>query len=516
MTPETRLYFLYRKLDLSFRATRRLSSRGICDRCGEERYTRQINNEYVCARCVSAKVCWACGVEHLNVESDELCPACHSVVRALCCRHCSQRINVVDFVDSEYTNHERIICKNCLENTPKCECCGNSLLDNYREIITIDFDNKRKICNLCYRSNQFDDYLLFTCTHCGNYHFITHELGSSYHQIVSYITKCSICSSEKPAIPEVELCEICGKIPAAKDVYYWSKTKPVTICSRCLYTGSWQTGSCKSCEKECLFVGRKGHHDYFVNNYCSECLPLPVFPWNFHKNYEIDDTHHLLYGVELEFDFARLNAREHADALRNAYLHRDDIFAIHDGSLYNGFEIVFDPKPFHKCLETTFVPPVLTIYGENNYETAGTHIHMSLAAFTKGHLYKFLKFLQLCQRQRNRNLFGRGTRFVGSRRGNRYCSAFEERIIDKAKYKTSHESRYVWAHIGNKTVEIRLFSATQNNDELLTRIQFLDAAYHWTQRMNLKVSEYTFKDFLNYLKHHRTKKYNLLKKAWEL
>jgi hypothetical protein len=186
----------------------------------------------------------------------------------------------------------------------------------------------------------------------------------------------------------------------------------------------------------------------------------------------------LLMGMELETECQETVSRE---ALAQAVINVDtkNVWTMHgDASLRNGVECVTHPMTF-KFIKEEFDFAVVNRIAElgapftpRGRRTAGTHVHMSRAAFTPDQLKRFVMFHyeypELCQR-------------VAGRRSSEWAS------FAMSPYRTIEEQvtirierggpRYTAVNLGNRhTIELRYFAGT-------TRVTRVMAYFEWAHAL---------------------------------
>lgn len=185
----------------------------------------------------------------------------------------------------------------------------------------------------------------------------------------------------------------------------------------------------------------------------------------------------LYFGIELEIEFNDKNPDSLIHAAENSYF-----YLKHDGSINDGAEVVSHPATYewinYNFLETW--GRVLNVRREGmrsyNTETCGIHIHMSKAAFSKLHLYKFLRFfrenedfIEKISQRKSHNL-DQWAR-IGCR----------ENIIAQASRGSTGE-RYVAVNMGGlSTVEIRIFRGNLRESGFRKNLEFCKALYDFTK-----------------------------------
>ncbi len=239
-----------------------------------------------------------------------------------------------------------------------------------------------------------------------------------------------------------------------------------------------EAGYCSDCRHNCPNSAIR-NWDY-QPRYKFQGKPLPkknmVFPppKNTPKTY--GETGPLYFGIELEIEFNGQSSDTLISAADNPYF-----FLKHDGSIGDGVEVVSHPASF-KWINDNFSDTwrnVLKVRdsGMRSFktETCGIHIHMSKKAFSKFHLYKFLRF------------FRENTAFVTkisqrnpARLDEWSTLSSDESILYQAK-KGSTCERYVAVNLGPPdTVEIRIFRGNLLETAFRKNLEFCKALFDFT------------------------------------
>jgi hypothetical protein len=198
-------------------------------------------------------------------------------------------------------------------------------------------------------------------------------------------------------------------------------------------------------------------------------------------------------GIELECE-ARSNcpgdtiARSVRDALSGL------VICKHDGSLHNGMEIVSRPATFAAHKDGIWEPFFQENDGPAQYlrawrtDTAGTHIHISRAAFTPVHMAKFLLFI---------NSSENGTfveKFAG-RSGDRWARRSNKTPGDVFRGSPKYEA--VNFSSSAPTMEVRIFRGNISKHGVYRNLEFVQALYEFTKVTSIRQLKYT--DFCKWL-----------------
>ena len=357
-----------------------------------------------------------------------------------------------------------IYCSECLENaTVVCKACNDRILvDDAQEY---DDDN---YCQDCY------DDIFSVCEGCEE---------TVYSEITICVEDRCIC--EACCNNNYCICDDCGEYVHNDNVI---SDRHTTLCVSCYENGYFicedcnellstdhyaEDGCCISCWPE---ETENGLHDYGYR-------PTPQF-------YGKSDLH---FGIELEMES---NGNDIGNAIEQL---SETLYAKHDGSLHNGLEVVSHPTSWdwlqeHKDVWGGVLKLSDSGFRSYNTSTCGMHVHMSKAAFTSLHLYKFLKlffenpnFILIISRRHKDNL-------------QRWASAeTDESLVYKAKTKSSKTGRYTAVNLQNSdTVEIRIFRGTLSPTGFWRNVEFCKAVFDYTKQASVR--EVTTQAFCQYVK----------------
>ena len=291
-----------------------------------------------------------------------------------------------------------------------CSICGCLLSEEN----THEFDGEI-MCDNCLDTNTV------LCDHCG------HRIWRDNAEGDSSITLCQRCYDN-----HYTSCEDCGRIIHTDDAYY-DDDDDYPYCRTCYDKRQ-----------------NKAIHSY---NY----KPEPVFygSGNFY------------FGVELEID----RGGEDNDNARDILEPADErAYAKHDGSIYNGFEIVSHPMTldYHKNempWQDIMSRALELDYKSHNTDTCGLHVHVNRNAFGEtpeeqdagiGRVIFFVERmwweLVKFSRRKEANL---------NRWAARYATISNTAKETYTKAKGKYSGRYVAVNLTNyETIEFRLFRGT--------------------------------------------------------
>lgn len=353
----------------------------------------------------------------------------------------------------------------------------------------------------------------FVCTHCGE----THPIASC--QMVQGDPLCSVCMNAETltcircgeviyrddnagneSVPlctscydrYYTTCERCGCILQMDDVYYEDDDEDYPLCYDCRYHTDHKTGI----------------HDYYYK-------PEPLFRGEGSR----------YFGVELEIDCGgeRNDRAEAILAIGNST--QTNIYAKHDGSLDDGFEIVTHPMSleYHRAeMPWKDVLEKAKSFGYLSHQasTCGLHVHIGRDTYGGTEddqevciariLYFFERFWEELM------IFSRRTPRQLERWASRYgYNEYPQDILKKAK--GARAGRYTAVNLTNTdTVEFRMFRGTLKLNTLIATLELLDRvsdlaislsdeqikAMSWTTFVS-GIQENTYPALVQYLKERR-------------
>lgn len=402
---------------------------------------------------------------HYNFSHGEepLCAKCAAAFNQ--CSHCKKfvsesNINGVRVVDVNGENAHLQICRSCLDTEfVQCEFCGGLHLRNESSTISLDGRKSRDIC-----------------THCR----------------VTYVKVCEDCGSElyhNPKSPRFRASS--PSIPG----HHGPREDDVVLADKLL---------CNDCVA----------YAFPINSF--NFRPKPIFTIDEHteKLTEKQRAAYLFFGTELEIErLAGCSVRNNkvmAKLLRSLWPSRL-MYAVHDGSLETGFELVTQPFTWKRYLSDrkvwmdTFGE--IDKYGYGTGPRAGQHIHMSKAAFSTMHLYKFVTFLY--RKETRAFIEGIAERSMNSDIAKRYCkfeSVDVENTLEIARRKDnlSQDKHHSAVNLENEgTVEIRIFKMPKNFDGFAKNMEFVYALYNFAKEE--KIEDMIPERFVNYIFSKRNK-----------
>jgi len=308
------------------------------------------------------------------------------------------------------------------ENIEHCEWCGCEVTESSSSTLP----SRGLICRDC------EDEAI-TCCNCGEFYHTTSI------RVVDGEAYCESCSEDL-----IASCYGCGRMCAAGEMY------------------STPNGDlCEGCYNE----ENEGIHEYDYRPHLKFRGKGPLF-----------------LGIELEVEFNNVDPECLIDATDIPYF-----YLKHDGSLDDGCEIVSHPASFAWIQENfhdTWSPVLkLRKRGIKSYRTTtcGIHVHMSKKAFSKYHLYKFLRFFR-----ENSKFIEKFSQREKTDLTQWASLAWKDSIIDLAGGDRP-SSRYRAVNLYNRdTVEIRIFRGNLIEAGFRKNIEFCKALYDFTKQASSK------------------------------
>lgn len=171
---------------------------------------------------------------------------------------------------------------------------------------------------------------------------------------------------------------------------------------------------------------------------------------------------------------------------------KDFIFCKHDGSIGFGTEVVTQPFSweFFKHYNWNHIISKDVHNYRGSSSLIGHHVHINKDAFTRTHLYQFLKFHH-CNIQ--------WVTFISQRAMGNYCKVTGG-AFTKATHKKGRE-KYEFINITNHTVEWRAFTSPLTVGEYKKNIEYIHAVFTWSKQP-IKI-ELTVLDFYSWVEDHK-------------
>lgn len=338
-----------------------------------------------------------------------------------------------------------------IKNDNYVECCGTYWLDK---------DDCR--CNNV------------TCAICGETINKKRSVQSTFNSVVKY--SCLSHGTQK--------CSICGELV------------PITLQHP---NSDLSVKTSAKCCSKCYMKNIK-----FKPQLSYSHKPAPIY-YDVTDNGEVfqDTSHNCKYftGHEVEQQIEEGICREYIIGIFNKHI-KSFAYCKHDGSIGYGTELVTHPFSweYYKHMDSSnfwnhMLNPKLVDYTRSS-SSVGHHVHINKAAFSKNHLYKFLKF---------HHTHLEFVAFISERELGTYNSA-----SGNAAYKAVNKrgnTKYDFINITNHTVEWRAFTSPLTIDQFKKNNEYLYAVFCWSK----KEKELTLENLLNYIKDNNTEFPNLYK-----
>lgn len=312
--------------------------------------------------------------------------------------------------------------------------------------------------------NEEQTYL---CSECGA--TVTEEYLHEFDERML----CSSCLDNLTTI-----CNCCGeRIWRSDDEGDGS----ISLCSGCR---EYNYVTCEGCG--CLIPNDEANYDDDYP-YCNECYrklqECAIKSYNYKPEPIFYGSGNLFYGVELEIDKGGERS-DYAEAILNtANMHNEHLYAKHDGSINDGFELVSHPMTLDYHTNHMNWQDVMKMASDLGYrshqtQTCGLHIHVSRSAFGKDYttqedaISRIVHFVEMHWNELLK--FSRRT----EENINRWASRYGISTTAKDTYKNAKEKhcgRYVAVNLENyATIEFRLFRGTLRYKTFLATLQLVD------------------------------------------
>lgn len=278
---------------------------------------------------------------------------------------------------------------------------------------------------------------------------------------------------------QTEICEHCHDRIWASDAIHEDN---LTLCNHC-YEYNYVT--CESC---CRLVPRE---DVCYDNdypYCEDCYEKIrnsiIHSYDYKPEPIFYGSGNLFYGVELEIDEGGECSDNAEELLKIANQHDNVLYAKHDGSISEGFELVSEPCTLEYHLNNFSWEAVMNAAVNMGYlshctDTCGLHIHVSRSAFGKTYdeqeevIARIVYFVEHYWNEMVR--FSRRTKGNLNRWAAKYATISDSAKKTYTDAKKKNLGRYVAVNlINNNTVEFRLFRGTLKYLTFAATLQLVD------------------------------------------
>lgn len=385
---------------------------------------------------------------------------------------------------TENNTCECSICNEEVSISIKCTDCNKSVCNGCITLINDDY-----VCTECKNENYY---------YCDSCNTCIHSEDSFYAEDASY---CVSCYDAK-----YHTCDCCDEVCRIDSSY--NTCNDDIICQGC-YRRHYFT--CNDC-------GDIHHIDNINSNdngcYCENCISNhesdteihdldehskllelnganaitdyhPEVDWQFLSCLKLDTPNAPFFGIELEIECKSTN--ESAKAVGKHL--KGKAIATHDGSLANGFEIVFTPHKYQEFRKINLTKVLKELQKtkatSHDKATCGLHIHIEKTdAFCKTITYGRTKFKKYELYKRFYNLLKDDIKKLSKRTDTQisnYCSF--ERTDKYSAVNLSH----------SETVEIRIWRGTLNPERFKANLQFTLAVYDFILQHSTSLFFQTYK-----------------------
>ena len=255
------------------------------------------------------------------------------------------------------------------------------------------------------------------------------------------------------------------------------------LCSHCY---EYHYTSCEHCGRliPCDNANYDEDDDF---PYCDECYreiqESAIKPYNYKPEPIFYGSGDLFYGVELEVDKGG-ERNDYAEVILNvANKDNNYLYAKHDGSIDDGFEIVSHPMTLEYHINIMNWSDVMEMalslgYRSHQTYTCGLHIHVNRKAFGENYdtqedaISRIVHFVEMHWNELLK--FSRRTEANMNRWASRYGISNTAKDTYK-NAKSKHCDRYVAVNLENyATIEFRLFRGTLKYKTFLATLQLVD------------------------------------------
>lgn len=222
-------------------------------------------------------------------------------------------------------------------------------------------------------------------------------------------------------------------------------------------------------------------------SYCDKCYrkleEKPIKSYGYKPEPIFYGSGNLFYGVELEIDKGGERGDYAEEILNTANAHNLHLYAKHDGSIDDGFELVSHPMTLEYHTNTMNWSDVMDMalsldYRSHQTQTCGLHIHVNRKAFGNDYdtqedsISRIVHFVEMHWNELLK--FSRRTEANMNRWASRYgISTTAKDTYKNAKAK--HCGRYVAINLENySTIEFRIFRGTLRYKTFLATLQLAD------------------------------------------
>lgn len=391
-----------------------------------------------------------------NADDDYVCEACHANYCE--CHDCYNTVRR----DSRYRDGDgNPICEDCDENYRECADCGDR--HNEEELTYLEAP-ETYVCDTCLDDNYEQ------CQACRQY--------AHRENAFAFADGGCLCTSCREN-GNYTSCDACGELYHDDDTRY-DEVSDEYYCVSCYAERQRTNASAIQC------YSYKPDWEYL------------------HTEREASrEAENLFYfGIELEVE--NTSDGRHANTDTAATMRRlAPVVCKTDGSINNGFEIVFHPHTYQYAT-TEGKEAITNCLDElrkrhfSGHNFGGMHIHVSLDGFSRLHLVKFHQlfrnasalFTKLSQQKAEKLHQWADFANIGTAPGNNY-------------------SRYSALNYTAHTVEVRIFNSTIRADRFFKNLETVKAAIDYSKQSSLR--ELDDGHFLRFIMQNRSRYRNLAK-----
>lgn len=443
------------------------------------------------------------------------------------CENCGAPAPAVPRLHTPAPGRKGIVCDSCLAKFSVCLMCQRRFRHNTHNLSVSVGGSREKVCKECYEKHFKDNLALKMCFRCGTYNpeilLESHSKRQNEQPWEDYVDKegkvkkiCVRCSKI------INRCHSCGKNAYTFSIQTDPNSNCIGLCFNCraselpklrcffskerLYVNNAWLGATvytreghkewfhkkfyNSVFKQCRDCGNEWVNDLLdANGYCPECVESHIYQNAIHdysykpywKEYRAkeDKSSALLLGVELEVseDNMRLDHKQHRKFANIVQKFGLDCICKNDGSINNGFEIVFHPMTldYYRKEAGDKLKDMLNYLSTQGYQeskSCGMHVHIG----RKGINPQVWKTAGIFMK--NNSLF---FETISGRPSNNYADA---RLFgwDEANIQF-RGNRYWGLNFCNRdTVEYRLFANTMKVDIFINNLEFVDSYINFCKR----------------------------------
>ena len=344
-----------------------------------------------------------------------------------------------------------------------------------------------------YTESQIDELLhdgeIFICEDCGGYFF----MDDSYYIEDENKHVCGDC------IGNYYYCEDCENYFTRDNIHYIEDTD-IYICDNCFDSGYY--GYCEDCG-ECFTTDALHYCEDDECYYCDNCYDGHKDNNNIYgyhnfddwRLYKLNDNDKDFYiGYELEID----NGNAESTATQVVYENLNAV-CMHDGSLYDGFEIVSHPQTYnyimeHKDILKDVMKKLIDCgYESHNANTCGLHFHVTAPKENRheivARLWAIIEFYknEVVKLSRRTDSQFHWCKWLSDDRDLKSIEYYHIKGMakDYTRYLAINDTNY-------KTIEFRFFRGTLNYKSFMAAVQFIHNLYTLASDLSIKLQDITW------------------------